>query len=354
MRCVLRCVVGTFVIVGLVIAGLVAPASAALPGRFEFSSVEAVSKWISNYRSKPDPSRLPAAVKVLSQLGAFKDQEAAGVHVGFIAGIIGANPAKAEDLVAKMAAAVAPADQWVIVRAIAFSGQAEWKDLMRASAERMPSRKVMIEKYLDGKLQTLDEVALEKKSATLWDKATGLFQSDKGDKPVEITFDRSPELLDTLWGYYFATGSYGPIARIVTFLPWSTERDSVDKLTLGSMAKYTLASNAARDADLLAMLKAATKNQPKDVAPALKEVIEAAETMDTTRVRKDALANIEELKRKGPGYRRDVSNWGQIGTGALALGCIAAAATGHIELGLPCVVGGAASSAALSYWNNRQ
>src|SRR5215467_3696389 len=145
MRCVLRCVVGTFVIVGLIIAGLVAPASAALPGRFEFSSVEAVSKWISNYRSKPDPSRLPAAVKVLSQLGAFKDQEAAGVHVGFIAGIIGANPAKAEDLVAKMAVAVAPADQWVIVRAIAFSGQADWKDLMRASAERMPSRKVMIE-----------------------------------------------------------------------------------------------------------------------------------------------------------------------------------------------------------------
>jgi len=213
---------------------------------------------------------------------------------------------------------------------------------------------VMIEKYLDGKLQTLDEVPLEKKSATVWDKATGLFQSGKDDKPVEITFDRSPELLDTLWGYYFATGSYGPIARIVTFLPWSTERDSVDKLTLGSMAKYTLASNAARDADLLAMLKAATKNQPKDVAPVLKEVIEAAETMDTTRVRKDALANIEELKRKGPGYRRDVSNWGQIGTGALALGCIAAAATGHIELGLPCVVGGAASSAALSYWNNRQ
>jgi hypothetical protein len=76
--------------------------------------------------------------------------------------------------------------------------------------------------------------------------------------------------------------------------------------------------------------------------------------METTRMRKDALASIEELKRKGPAYKRDVSTWGQVGQGALALGCIVAATTGHVELGLPCVIGGAGSSAALSAWNNQQ
>ncbi len=120
------------------------------------------------------------------------------------------------------------------------------------------------------------------------------------------------------------------------------------------MAKYTLATNAARDTELLDMLKRARKNEPKGVAPALDEIIEAAETMQTTRLRKDALASIEELRRKGPGYKRDVSTWGQIGQGALALGCIVAATTGHIELGLPCVIGGAASSAALSFWDKQQ
>jgi hypothetical protein len=169
-----------------------------------------------------------------------------------------------------------------------------------------------------------------------------------------VTLDSSPEILDTLWGYYFATGSYGPIARIVSTLPWSKERDSVEKLTIGGMAKYTLVSNAARDTELLAMLKWASKHQPKDVTPVLNEVIEAAETMDTTRVRRDALASIEDLKRKGPGSKRDMSTWGQIGQGAMALGCIVAAATGHVELGLPCVIGGAASSAALNYWNGQQ
>jgi hypothetical protein len=83
------------------------------------------------------------------------------------------------------------------------------------------------------------------------------------------------------------------------------------------------------------------------------DVIEAAETVDTTRVRKEALAAISELQRKGPGYKRDGTFWGQVGQGAIALGCIAAATTGHVELGLPCVIGGAASSAALNFWSTQ-
>ena len=65
-------------------------------------------------------------------------------------------------------------------------------------------------------------------------------------------------------------------------------------------------------------------------------------------------AALEELKRKGPAYKREVSTWGQVGQGALALGCIAAAVAGQIELGIPCVVAGATSSAAMSFWNNQQ
>ncbi len=67
----------------------------------------------------------------------------------------------------------------------------------------------------------------------------------------------SPELLDTYWGYYFASGRYRPVARIVAMLPCSNDGNSVELLTLGNMAKFTLASNAVRDAKLLAMLKQA-------------------------------------------------------------------------------------------------
>jgi hypothetical protein len=337
----------------VITAALSAPAVAALPNTVTFSSIDSIGRWIANYRARPDPMRVPAAVRALSQIGAFKEPEAAGVYVGFIAGVIGANPGKAEELIGKMMA-IAPADHWVIVRAIAYSNHPDWKGLLRKFADRMPLRQVMIDKHLEDKLATLDDIPLEKKRPTLWDKVRGHFQREEDRKVPEQTLEQSPELLDTLWGCYFATGSYRPIGRIVSLLPWANEHDSVDKLTVGNMAKYTLATNAARDGELLDMLKRVSKREPKNVASVLNEIIEASETMQTTQLRKDALASIEDLKRKGPGSKRDISNWGQIGQGALALGCIAAAATGHVEFGLPCVIGGAASSAALSYWNNQQ
>jgi hypothetical protein len=134
-------------------------------------------------------------------------------------------------------------------------------------------------------------------------------------------------------------------------LPWSKDRQNTDKLTVGSMAKYTLASNAAHDSELLATLKREAPHEAEDVKPILNEIIEAVDTMEIARLRKEALAAIDDLKRKGPSDKRDMTTLGQIGQGAVALGCVAAAATGQIELGLPCVVGGALGSAALTYWN---
>jgi hypothetical protein len=89
------------------------------------------------------------------------------------------------------------------------------------------------------------------------------------------------------------------------------------------------------------MFKREVPRQSADVQPLLKEVIEASETMELAHIRQAALAAIEDLKRKGPGDKRDMSTWGQVGQGVLAAGCVAAAATGQVEFGLPCVVGGA-------------
>src|SRR5262249_44087357 len=151
---------------------------------------------------------------------------------------------------------------------------------------------------------------------------------------------------DVLWGYYLATGGYVPIQRVIKLLPLANDKDNVDNLTTGSAAKFTLASNAVRDSDLLAMLKWADKSQPKEVKTVLDDVIETAETVQ---MRQESLAAIEELKTKGSNSKRELSGWGQIGQGALSMGCVVAAATGQIELGLPCVLGGAAYTAGLQY-----
>src|SRR5271169_1117177 len=133
------------------------------------------------------------------------------------------------------------------------------------------------------------------------DKIKGVFTKNpfaKDDKKLKMqqTFAGNQDLLDTLWGYYFATGSYRPILRIMQMLPWSKSRDTVDKLTVGSMARYTLASYAVRDAGLREFLRSELPNQPAPVKAPLTEVIQAADTVQLGAVRKDALAAVDELK----------------------------------------------------------
>src|SRR5512145_425563 len=260
------------------------------------------------------------AIKAASAIGLFRDLETAGVYVGFMAGVIEANPKRAEALIAKMFP-LPPEDQVAVVRAIAYSGHPQWKELLAKFSERMPARRVLIDRFITGKLPTLKQMAL----------------------------DSSAVPLDMLWGQYFATGSYDPVLRMVSILEWSKDKDNLDRLTVGNMAKLTLATNASRDKALLDMLKASLQFETKETKAVLREVIDAAETFEFGKVRRDAMAAIEQLKTKGPASARNTIWWGQMGQTALALGCIVAGAMGHVEVGVPCIVGGAVSSAALKY-----
>jgi hypothetical protein len=331
----------------LAAAAAEAAAAVANPPGAALHSTDAMLKWINAYRRRPDPDSLPALVRTLSDLQAYKDAESSGAYVGFIAGVLGANPARADALIERMLP-IAPADHWVLVRAVAYSGLADWKPLLAKFADRMPTRRAMIDKYLDGTLPTLDQIAYRPEKPGMLDRIE-VFLKLGGERKKAPAIDPSPELIDVLWGNYLATGSYKPVGRIVKLLPLANDKENVDNLTTGSAAKFTLASNAVRDTELLAMLQWAEKTEPKDVAALLKEVIDTAETVDTARMRKESLAAIEELKAKGPNSKRELSGWGQVGQGALSMGCVVAAATGQIELGIPCVVGGAAYSAGLQY-----
>lgn len=324
------------------------PAGAAVPQpNAPLASTDAILKWINAYRGRPEPSGLPGVVHALSEMQAFKDAGTCGAYIGFIAGVLGANPQHAEALIARMLS-IEPADQWVLIRAIAYSGLPNWKILLLKFADRMSTRSGMIDRYIDGKLPTLDQIAYRPSKPSMFDKIkVALKIGDDQKQPPAI--DPSPELIDVLWGYYLATGGYQPVGRIIKLLPLANDHDNVDNLTTGSAAKFTLASNAVRDLHLLAMLKRAVKRQPEETAKILNDVIDTAENVDTVRMRKESLAAIEELKQKGPNSKRELSGWGQVGQGALSMGCIVAAATGQIELGIPCVIGGAAYSAGLQY-----
>jgi hypothetical protein len=324
-----------------------APGLAASPPNAAWNSTESILKWINAYRHRPEPEQLPAVVHALSGMQAFKDAESSGPYIGFIAGVLADNPDHAEMLIAKMLT-IDASDHWVLVRAIAYSGLPDWRELLATFVDRMATRRAMIDQYLDGKLPTLDQIDYKPAKPGMLDKIEVSLHLEKERKKT-AALDPTPELIDVLWGYYLANGGYGPIEKVIKLLPLSNDKDNVDDLTAGSAAKFTLASNAVRDTELLQMLKWADKSQPPDVKVVLDDVIQTADTVDTVHMRKESLAAIQELKEKGSYSKRELSGWGQVGQGALSMGCVVAAATGQIELGIPCVIGGAAYTAGLQY-----
>src|SRR5271169_3832435 len=72
------------------------------PKRPPFNKTEVLLQWINEYRHNPEPERLAEAYKAMRDLNLLKDVESAGIYVGFLAGVIGADSDKAEKLISDM------------------------------------------------------------------------------------------------------------------------------------------------------------------------------------------------------------------------------------------------------------
>src|SRR5215213_2983022 len=131
------------VVISLVAVLLPLSVSAAPVRQLEVAPKEVILGWINQYRHNPEPDKVPLAVRGMSRLGLLTDTEGAGVYVGFLAGVIASNPNKTDDQIAKMFP-LSTDHHWAIVRAIAYSGRADWRTMLQRHAERMPSRRVMI------------------------------------------------------------------------------------------------------------------------------------------------------------------------------------------------------------------
>jgi hypothetical protein len=296
-----------------------------------FPSVEKLMDWVTNYREHKNPQRVPAAVHAMYEFGLFGDEEKAWFCTGFIAGVLGSNPKDGPGLIPRMFP-LPDKEQAVIIRAIAYSGRPDWRDLLEKNSSRMPLRRPLIDDFIAGKRPTLMELPL-----------------DHGGSPG----------IYALWGYYVATGQYEPVVRIMAALRWSKNKDdsgfsfrkifsgwgsdpsAVEKITTGGTAKWTLASYAERDRELLNLYRAESERQPKEIAKPLKDVIEAAEIFESEKIRKDQFGAIEDAQRTQMSSEAGMSKGATAGSIAIATGCVAASALGQAYIAVPCVIGGA-------------
>ena len=301
-----------------------------------FSTPERLVDWVYNYHAHPTPWRVPAAVRAMRELGLFTDEEKGAFCTGFIAGVLGANAKDGPGLVGKMLP-MPDKDQAVLIRAIAYSGRPDWRELLTKYKDRMPLRQPLIDSYLSGKAKPLMEVEL----------------SD------------GPSVVYTLWGYYVATGQYEPVVRIMQALRWSKNKNdgnfslkkifsnwrndpsAVDKISTGATAKWTLASYAERNRDLLSLYRAEYEHQPKEIAQPLRDVIVAAEAFESEKIRKDQFGAIEDAQKLQATNEAGMSKAATAGSIAIATGCVAASALGQIYIAVPFLIGGALYTGAM-------
>jgi len=302
----------------------------------EFASPERLLDWVSNYRDRPQLWKVPAAVHAMREHGLFTDEEQRWFCIGFVAGVLGTNPNDGPKLVTQMFPMPAK-EQEVIIRAIAYSGRPDWQTLLQKNAAKMPLRKPLIEDFLDGSRPELKDLALEVGGAP------GIYAH---------------------WGYYVATGQHEPVMRIMQalqwsrgkedpgfsfgkiFSGWSTDPSAVDKITTGGTAKWTLASYAERDRELISLYRAEYRNQSPEVAEHLKDVIEAAELFEAEKIRKEQYGAIEDAQQRQMTAEAGMSKGMTAGSIAIATGCVAATALGQAQIAVPCVIGGALYSGA--------
>jgi len=296
-----------------------------------FTSPEKLMDWISNYRKHKNPSLVPAAVHAMREYGLFGDEEKAWFCIGFIAGVLGTNPKDGPGMIPRMFP-MPDKEQAVIIRAIVYSGRPDWRELLEKNSARMPLRRPLIDDFLNGKRPTLMELPL-----------------DTGGSPG----------IYALWGYYVATGQHEPVVRIMDALRWSKKKDdsgfsfrkifsgwghdpsAVEKITTGGTAKWTLASYAERDRELIKLYRAEAERQPEEISKPLKDVIEAAEAFESEKIRKDQFGAIENAQRAQLSNEAGMTKGATAGSIAIATGCVAASALGQAYIALPCVLGGA-------------
>src|SRR5262245_37537877 len=115
----------------------------------DFSSPEKLMDWMSNYRSHKTPWRVPAAVHAMQDYGLFADEEKAWFCTGFIAGVLGSNPKDGPKLIPGMFP-MPDKEQAVILRAIAYSGRPDWRELLESTSKLTPLRRPLIDDFLAG------------------------------------------------------------------------------------------------------------------------------------------------------------------------------------------------------------
>lgn len=213
-----------------------------------FASVEELDRWMMYYYLRPEPQRIPSAIQSMAKEGLLDKLSVHPMFIAFFGQVFRQN----EDRLSSWAQALdslSEGHKRLFWSALWFSNTKKGKALLgEIPVGTYPNSKELVSKLL---ADTAPDVL-----------------------SMEVN---SPQVLDTLWGTFFATGNERCVQRIIPILPWVQEKQNSGKQLVGSVAKWSLTSNAAGHDRVLEICKGELDKQPKQVRAILKQVIVQAQ-----------------------------------------------------------------------------
>jgi hypothetical protein len=175
---------------------------------------EELGRFINKYYMEPRPERIPDAMVMLTSSGVLQIAEAVGMITGFFTEIFLTNPS------------------------------------------RLPEWQLVIDEQPGFAKSVLD-------SALSWSKAGGVLQLP--GRPRQIT--------EFYWGAFFASGNPVYVKKLIELAAFAAERNDLTLWTIGSMAKYSLATNSRQDAVLHSILETEKRSADKRTQELIDEVL---------------------------------------------------------------------------------
>jgi hypothetical protein len=108
---------------------------------------------------------------------------------------------------------------------------------------------------------------------------------DPAHKQIRDRPARSPDELDLLWGNFFITGEYTPVARILDVLDLP---DANDNLTLKRVARWSFGSNLQQHPQLKELVRKYAKDRPQASRKVAEDFIRALELLPGRWLSQDA------------------------------------------------------------------
>lgn len=203
-------------------------------------------QWMTYYYLYPVPALTPTAMHLLEEEDAFDKENALPPISSFLSRVFLQNPEKIQ--------------QWVNQSQITDEHK---KDVLPLALRltRLPAAIAEAE-LIERDIPSADRV---------------ITHLDLSPDKLDTFYISAASDLDMLWGCFLATGDRRYVAKVITTVPWSKKlTGSINKISIGAAAVWSLISNAQQHKLVLQILKEESAAKP-ELQYDLNKIIERAE-----------------------------------------------------------------------------